>query len=374
MDPMSAMPAMGAIQTRCWAVLWLVALAACGSSPGETPDADVQTDATDGALGIDAGYDVPLETWSWVDVPGMVCGNGSQTGIAINPSTKSQKLVILFEGGGGCWEAAACYGILIPVTASHLDGFNAQTFASVRPTFFDSNFMFQRTDPTSLFHDATWVFVPYCTGDLHAGTQDTVYDALGQQRTMHHRGANNVDAMLGRIAGFPASEVFAIGISAGGFGVQLNWDRISAAFPNVTTHAFADGSQMVPIEAGRWGTMNRRWAPRFPAGCTDCSTQFDRTAAHWRAGPPPKGGRLGLVDSLQDGTLSLFFGYDAAGMKAASLVIGNAMTGTQAAFMVDDNTHTRLGQPATQTSTGVVLKPWVEAWANGTAAFTTVGP
>ncbi len=61
-------------------------------------------------------------------------------------------------------------------------------------------------------------------------------------------------------------------------------------------------------------------------------------------------------------------------MKQQSLVIGNAMTGSQAAFMVDDNTHTRLGQPNTQTSTGVVLRPWVEAWAKGTAAFVTVGP
>jgi hypothetical protein len=191
---------------------------------------------------------------------------------------------------------------------------------------------------------------------------------------MHHRGANNVDAMLARIAGYPASEVFAIGISAGGFGVQLNWDRISAAFGNVTTHAFADGSQMVPIESARYGTLNQRWAPRFPAGCNDCSHHFENVGAMWRTTSPPKGGRYGLIDSLQDGTLAAFFGYDAAGMRAVSLPIGQAMTGTRAAFMVDDNTHTRLEQPATQTSTGVVLRPWVEAWGKGTAAFTTVGP
>ncbi len=356
----------------------LLVVAACGGSPGSGGDGgadDIDASADTGPLGPDAGYDIPLETWTWLDVPGMVCGNGTPTGIAVNPSTKSQKLVILFEGGGACWEAAACYGIIIPVTASHLDGFNATTFdQQARPLFFDGNFMFQRSDPASLFHDATWVFVPYCTGDLHAGTQDTVYDALGQQRTMHHRGADNVDAMLAKVGTYPASEVFAMGISAGGFGIQLNWDRIAAKFPNVTTHAFADGSQMVPIDANRYGTMNQRWAPRFPAGCTDCEHHFDNVAAHWRASPPPHGGRFGLIDSLQDGTLSVFFGYDAAGMKQQSLIIGNAMTGSQAAFMVDDNSHTRLGQPATQTQAGVVLKPWVEAWANGTAAFTTVGP
>lgn len=348
----------------------LVALGACGD--GISPSSPVDARASDG--GPDAGYDLPLETWTWLDIPGMVCGNGSPTGIAVNPSTKSEKLVILFEGGGACWEAAACYGIVIPVTATHLDGFNATTFAQVRPQFFDSSFLFQRNDPTSVFHDATWVFVPYCTGDLHAGTKDTIYEALGQQRTMHHRGANNVDAMLAKVGTFPASEVFAMGISAGGFGIQLNWDRIAATFPAVTTHAFADGSQMVPIEANRYGAMNASWAPRFPAGCTDCNHHFENVAALWRASPPPHGGRFGLVDSLQDGTLSVFFGYDAAGMKQQSLLIGNAMTGSQAAFMVDDNSHTRLGQPNTQTQAGVVLRPWVEAWAKGTAAFVTVGP
>ncbi len=359
------------------AVLALLLVTGCGGSPGSGGDAgadDIDATADTGPLGPDAGYDIPLETWTWLDIPGMVCGNGSPTGIAVNPSTKSQKLVILFEGGGACWEAAACYGIIIPVTASHLDGFNATTFAQVRPQIFDSSFLFQRSDPASLFHDATWVFVPYCTGDIHAGTQDTVYSALGQQRTMHHRGANNVDAMLAKVGTYPASEVFAMGISAGGFGVQLNWDRIAAKFPNVTTHAFADGSQMVPIESARYGTMNQSWAPRFPAGCNDCSHHFENVAALWRASPPPHGGRFGLIDSLQDGTLSAFFGYDAAGMKTQSLIIGNAMTGSQAAFMVDDNSHTRLAQPATQTSTGVVLRPWVEAWGTGTAAFTTVGP
>ena len=356
------------------AVLLAVGLAACGD-PSATPidaggDGDGGTDAS-----TDGGFDVPLETWTWVDVPGMVCGNGTPTGIAINPSTRSSRLVIVVEGGGACWEAANCYGIIVPVSAAHLDGFNAQTFAGVRGQFFDSNWAFQRSEPTSLFGDATWVFVPYCTGDLHAGTRENVYMALGQSRTMHHKGAMNIDAMLARIAEYPASEVFAIGISAGGFGVQLNWDRIAAAFPGRTTHAFADGAQLVPIESGRWGTMNQVWAPRYPTGCTTCSARFDNLGAFWRAAAPAGGGRYALTNSLQDGVLALFFGYDAAGMRAASLTVGTAMTGTtNASFMIDNNSHTMLGAPTTRTSTNVELRPWAFAWANGTAAFTTVGP
>lgn len=351
-----------------WLPLSLV-LAACGGDGGNAPTDGRGDGPTDGA-----SIDAPPETWSWIEVPGMTCGNGSPTGIAINPTTRSSKLVIMFEGGGACWEAAACYGIVIPVAAAHLDGFTAQTFESVRPAYFDTSWLFQRDEPTSPLGDATWVFVPYCTGDLHAGTQTTVYEALGQMATMHHVGAHNVDAMLGRLASLAPTEVFAMGVSAGGYGVQLNWDRIAAAFPSATTHAFADGAQLVPIEAGRRGALAQRWAPRFPAGCADCATNMDRVAAHWRAGAPATGGRYALTSSLQDGVLALYFGYDAAGMRAASLPIGAAMTGTQAAFMIDTTSHTMLSAPTTRTSTNVELQGWVEAWITGAAAFTTVGP
>lgn len=337
-------------------------LAACGGGPtGMDPGAD------------GAPPDVPTESWTWVDVPGMVCGNGSATGIAVNRSTRSDRVVVMFEGGGACWEPATCYGILIERTAVHLDGFDEQTFQALRPAYFDSNWLFQRDDPTSPFHDATWVFVPYCTGDLHAGTQTSVYDALGPQ-TMHHVGAHNVDAMLAYVAGLAPTEVFAIGISAGGFGVQLNWDRIAAAFPGATTHALADGAQLVPVEWARWGAIRQRWAPRFPEGCTSCDEGLDELAAHWNAGAPPGGGRHGLLASLQDGTLALFFGYDLASMRAASLPIASAMTGFQAAFMIDDASHTLLGSPNVRTSTQVSVREWVEAWIAGSPAFHTVGP
>jgi hypothetical protein len=358
----------------------LVLLAACGDSASGSVDGGRDDAARDGDSADDASVApidfgaLALEEWTWVDVPGMVCGNGSATGIAINPTQRSNKLMLMFEGGGACWEPANCYGIIIPVTASHLDGFGANTFASVRPTFFDNIWAFQRDEPTSLFGDATWVFVPYCTGDLHAGTRENVYEALAQQRTMHHKGAMNVDAMLGRIDDYAFSEIFAIGISAGGFGLQLNWDRITAAFPNVTTHAFADGAQMVPIEFQRWGAMNSVWAPRYPSGCTDCATRFDNTAKYWNTAHPAMGGRYALTNSLQDGTLAIFFGYNAADMKSASLVIGNAMSGENASLMVDDNSHTMLGTPTKMTSTGTSVRTFIEAWAQGGAEFVTVGP
>lgn len=339
----------------------LLLVAACGGGGDGAPD---------GGAG-----DLPLERWTWIDVPGMRCGDGSATGVAINPSDRSRTVVLAFEGGGACWEAAACYGVpgVLEPTAVHLDGFTEETFAAVRP-FFDTSWAFQRDDAGSPFGDATWVFVPYCTGDLHAGQQTTEYDVGGQPRTMHHVGAANVDAMLAAIAALPADEVFAVGVSAGGYGVQLNWDRLAAAFPGATTHILADGAQLVDVEPSRWGELRARWRPRFPAGCAGCDDGLATVAAHWGEGPPAGGGRHALTASLQDQVIALFFGLDPAGLRGASLAIGGAMSGPQAAFMVDDASHTMIGSPGTQTSTGVSLRDWIGAFVAGSSAFVTVGP
>lgn len=355
-----------------FAPVWILA-SGCGGTPA-APDAAGPGDGTvsdapgDGAVGD--------ETWRWVDVPGMKCGDGSATGIAINHSTRSSRMAIVVAGGGACWEAAACYGIVIPQTATYLDGFGAAQFAQLRASALDPHWLLQRDDPASAFHDATWVFVPYCTGDLHAGTRTTTYDVLGTPRTMHHVGANNVDAMLAAIAPYAPTEVFAVGISAGGYGIQLNWDRIAAAFPGATTHVLADGAQLVAFESSRWGTLTARWAPRFPQGCADCAARLDHVAAHWRAAPPAGGGRHGLLVSLADETIALFFGYDQAGLRAASTAIAAPMTGHAGAFILDTTAHTLLGAPAAMTSTGVAVRPWVEAWAGaaGATTFETVGP
>jgi hypothetical protein len=350
--------------------------AACGGhsssnggtdAPATSGDGAIAVDAgVDAPLGVDAGFDIPLEQWTWVDVPGMKCGNGSPTGIAINPSTRSRRVAFLFAGGGACWEAGACF---ILKTATNLDGYNAATFAGQRAVL-DSNFLLQRADATSEFGDATWVFVPYCTGDLHAGTREQDYGVFGK---VEHVGALNVDAMLAHVqAHVPApSEVFAVGISAGGYGVAINWERIAAAFPGVTTHVLADSAPLVPVDWQRWGTLMQAWAPRFPAGCTTCKDRLDNLATYYLAHPP--GGRYGLLATLQDNVIATFWGLDAATMEGETRAAQAAMTGNEAAFVVAGNTHVQLGTPDLKTSTNVVLRAWVKGWATG-IGFANAGP
>jgi len=81
---------------------WLVlALAACGGGSSSTTDA-----AIDGGDAIVA----PNETWTWIPVDGMQCGNGGATGIGVNLTDRSDRVMIFLQGGGAGWVATTCFG------------------------------------------------------------------------------------------------------------------------------------------------------------------------------------------------------------------------------------------------------------------------
>ncbi len=337
--------------------------ATVGDSDGDAGDPDAST----GFPGV------ATEAWTWIDVPGMICGNGSPTGIAVNLTRRSRRVVLIFETGGACWEAAPCYGILIPATAPHIDGFDATTFETVRPAL-DANWALQRDDAASTFGDASWVFVPYCTGDFFIGTQVATYDVLGELRELHHEGATNVDAMLARISMLDATEVFAVGLGGGGYGVQLNFDRIAATFPAATTHVLADGAPLVAVESGRWGSLMTRWQPRFPAGCTDCATNLSAAASFLSSALPSPQSRHALIAPLRDQAIALHWGYDETTLSTVTQNLGATMTGPQAAFLYDSTLAGLLDMPNAMTSGGVTVRAFVDGWASGDARFSTVGP
>src|SRR5690606_5667790 len=80
--------------------------------------------------------------------------------------------------------------------------------------------------------DWSFVFVPYCTGDVHAGDRadQAVPDVGGAQQFVGYR---NVAAYLERIVPTwsGVGHVLVTGESAGGFGAAFNYDRIADAFP-----------------------------------------------------------------------------------------------------------------------------------------------
>jgi hypothetical protein len=136
-------------------------------------------------------------TWSWIEVPGARCGNGSPTGMGVNLRPGATRVLLFLQGGGACADGPTCW--TTPTAANIAKGFGAVDL----PAAVTSSFVFARADRTNPFRDANFVFVPYCTGDLHSGDGVATYDVNGVPTPTYHYGAHNLDAILERWVSCP---------------------------------------------------------------------------------------------------------------------------------------------------------------------------
>lgn len=343
---------------RIWNWWCCLALAAC-AGPAVGPPA-----------GGDDPISAPAETWSWVPFPDSACGNGEATGLGVNLTGRSTDVVIWFQGGGACWDGYTC--LYLGLADHLLDGYGAADFAA-EPELGAA--LFDRA--AGPFRDASFVFVPYCTGDLHAGDSLQVYEYGAARAAVRHAGAHDADLYLRRLAAtFPgARRVFAVGASAGGYAVQLLYPRLAAAFPDAEVHALADSAQLVQPTGSRYATWQAAWGWSPPAACTACPASLPALAG-WLAGTWPDR-RLALLASTQDETLRAYFNYPADGSfdLATRALLRDQYPADAAArwFAVTAPRHGLLADPAL-TSGGVTLSAWLAQWYAGDPAWASVGP
>lgn len=316
--------------------------------------------------GDDAGViTAPPNVWTWISIPGTTCANGTPAGFGINPPpTPSDDLFVYFQGGGACWDEFTC--------------FTARSAINIETTYDAAKFAADlggaQADRSAgnVFGRATLVWVPYCTGDLHAGIETRAYGT----HTVHHTGATNtqhfVDALKSTLPG--ASRIWLAGSSAGGFGVTFNQHRFATAWPSVDVHVLQDSSPYVPVLAA-YSTWQTAWSLQFPPNCTGCTTSLPKvidavTTAHPRS-------RIALLTYDDDAVIKQYFGYAAtAGALVPatnSLLADHYNRPNTHAFVLAGSAHTMFAQIGTIVSPGGVrLSDWITQWANGDAAWTTV--
>lgn len=278
-----------------------------GPTSGSTTSTGTGTGGEGGQPDDTTPIDVPDNTWTFVPFPNAVCMNGTPTGIGINKISTSDDVVIFLQGGNACFNNISC------ALTANPNGYGQAQFDDEK-TGLETEPLFQR-DADSILKNYNFVYVPYCTGDVHAGDNDTML--AGKMRTFH--GYNNIGRYLKRILPtFPdAQHVILTGVSAGGFGAAYNYDRVAQAFgPTVDVKLIDDSgppmsATYVPaclqkLFVDTWGIENT-----VPAGCTDCKPAdgafmepFIRYTAttysdRW----------LALVSSTEDDTISRFWGF-----------------------------------------------------------------
>ncbi len=169
------------------------------------------------------------EEWIKVELPGTLCGNGTQYKFFVNYFEGAQDLMVLFEPGGGCWDFDSCSGREGVLGAANPDGIpddHMESLIGSHTPLLDRNYAYGgESNPVNEWN---MVFMPYCTGDVHTGNAVTTYvDPLGEEPDLefHHAGHANVQAAIGWMQEqFPVNDrLFVTGCSAGGAGSLANY-------------------------------------------------------------------------------------------------------------------------------------------------------
>jgi hypothetical protein len=319
---------------------------------------------------------VPPQTWTWVPVPDSQCDDGSPTGFAVNPGD-SKDLFIYFEGGGACWDALTCR-----VLKTATQGPVGATEWAARQTALAGVGPFDRTRAANPFKDATMVYIPYCTGDLHAGNNVASYAIGADVQPYHHAGRPDTVLFLSRIfATWPVPERLVVsGSSAGGYGALLNYDLFRRVYPAARAYLVDDAGPLLeadgvpPSERDAWFTT---WKlgdvvdPFCPACRTDLSAAYTALTSRYR------GDRMALLSSLQDVTIRTYFMLTPDAFQTALLqLIADHITPTVGfrTFVITGEQHTLLSTMTTSTTNNVVLEPWLNDMVNDKAGWVSVQP
>lgn len=362
-----------------------------GSAGGTDSGSDASGEDAGGDAGNDSGTDAgtaPLDiskvaqrTWTWFEIPGATCRDGSAAGISLNLNAPSKKTMIFLQGGGACFNAQTCQG-----NPAKVEGKDS------------SSGILDRTNAANPVADWNYVFVPYCTGDVFAGNNPngTVPGVSGTQKFV---GYANMEIFLSKIAAtFPTTErVLLTGTSAGGFGAAANYGHALRIFPEATPVNLVDDSGPLMRQPPLAHCLQDLWKTMWNLDDTvlaecgqDCIGQQDFLLAaskHWATARPNLA--QGLVSATGDQTIRNFYGFGAqsctsfAQVTATDYAAGLQDIRTQLAgntnvgsYLYDATSHTLLQSDALFYSTTLGSKSpaaWVKDIVDG-AAITNVGP
>jgi len=254
--------------------------------------------------------DAPPGKWTWINVDGAKCRDGSATGFGIRSQTGSDKLMIYLEGGGACFNGSTC-GI-------NPGSFGSGAFGAWQGSVGNSG-IFDTGNSENPVKDWNMIYVPYCSGDVHAGNASSA-DVPGalSPKNQEFVGYANIYLYLKRIIPtFPGlTKVLLTGISAGGVGAAYNYDRVAQAFcPTPVILVDDSGPPMAddylaPCLQSRWRDL-WNFPQTLPADCPQCTGADGGGIVNYVdfiGNKYPKA-RLGLISSTRDSVISLFFGY-----------------------------------------------------------------
>ncbi|NRA68238.1 MAG: hypothetical protein HRU19_27385 [Pseudobacteriovorax sp.] len=246
------------------------------------------------------------EDWTFVSVEGSYCRDGTEAGYFVKQgSSQNNKLMIYLGGGGACFNFVSC----------------AINRSSLGQTPNDRGIL-SSSNPENPFRDWAKIFVPYCSGDVFAGTNLLGDVPGGGPRNQTFVGYNNIGLFSKDwVESFPnPDQVLLSGSSAGGIGATINFDQVQEAFQDSPLSLITD-SGIIFSDDYMKACLQDRWrnvwgiSEALPKDCDACqqenggglSNYFRYIMAKY---PDLRGG---VVSSYSDAAMRFFFGYGAVG-------------------------------------------------------------
>ncbi|MFM8856956.1 MAG: pectin acetylesterase-family hydrolase [Actinomycetota bacterium] len=236
---------------RTWRLSPIIAaavmLVACGGGSSTESDSVVETTTSSmessSTENPDSGTQSETMTfadqWKRIEAPAdCMCANGAPWAYFVREANPT-KVVFFLDGGGACFSAETC----APGAGQFKEAIGYDN------GFSEANGVFDLDNPENPLADYSMVFVPYCTGDVHAGNTTKDY---GNGIVVAHKGFVNGSTALNALAEmFPDVEDLVVaGVSAGSFPSAIYAGLAAELLPDAGIKVIADGSGAIPDAMG----------------------------------------------------------------------------------------------------------------------------
>lgn len=280
-----------------------------------------------------------------------------------------EKVVVYFQGGGGCWDARTCAPGSSLYDASVSDADDPSSVGGI----------LDLTDARNPFKDNTMLYVPSCTGDVHWGDIVREYGREdGSTETIYHRGFINGQAALEWLyANVTRPEnILVTGCSAGSVGSIVHAPFIIEHYPEAEVSQLGDSlafvfHRPVNVQVGYNSRANfPPWIGELETLPTDQLVMSDFYAAV--AGYYPQH-RFSQFNSRADRVQQYYYsaiGGDAEEFSAdlsASLEAIRQQSDNFYSYLADGTMHCVTPRPEfySMTTAGVQFLAWLEKLSGG---------
>ncbi len=282
------------------------------------------------------------DDWELHQPDGAMCGNGEAYDFFIRPG-RSDKIALELRGGGACWSESTCLGA-VPLALMGPGGIDRRKGLT------------SRNPEKSPLADATYISLPYCTGDIHIGRHIANYGG----REVAHMGGRNFELVLDYLNDeldlfADVAEVVLVGQSAGALGVLMNMPIMDRYIDSEVQRTAIVDSPGLHFGDTFWDKFPDAWLADLDAAMNGVGVGIDLSTGMVAEQMPQLCGSLphwniGFLQATRDVVMSIVFGNTTATRHRRNVMsdlglagLGRLPAGTCSVWLAESMGHTFTG-------------------------------